>query len=283
MSEQIDQLASALADAVIEQMRGAGRLPTAGGSWVAGSWVGGKEGGAALVVASAAGTAAGRVPDGLDTDPLWHPAAPRTFSRERVAQGEVPVGVSARHCHVTQEALVALFGPGASLTFDFPLMQKGEFAARERVTVRAQGGDREIKGVRILGPTRNLVQVEVAQTDLRVLRIDAPVRPSGTHDGSPGALLIGPAGTWTMPSGVIRANRHVHLSPANATALGLAENDVVEVRLEGPKPLTYHDVQVRVRDTFAAQFHLDTDDANAADVSDGFVARIVRKVGRLGD
>jgi len=269
MSDGLDQLARLLADGVIAQLRAEGKIPSAGPSWT----------GDSNIAAAPSAASAKPIPPGLCPQPLWHPDAPRSFDNARVAKGEVPIGVSARHCHVTQEALEVLFGKGAKLTFFKPLMQKGEFAAKEKIDVVGPGG--KIEGVRILGPTRNLNQVEVAVPDLRALGLKAPVRPSGTHDGSPGATLVGPTGAWTMPTGVIRANRHIHLSPKNAADLGLKENDVVAVHIPGGKPATLYDVQIRVRDTFVAQFHLDTDDGNAMDATDGESAFIVEKLGSL--
>jgi putative phosphotransacetylase len=157
-------------------------------------------------------------------------------------------------------------------------MQMGEYASREKLIVQGPDG-RQVKNLRILGPTRNLVQVELAQTDLRQLGMSAPIRPSGTHDGSPGALLIGPAGQFQMTTGVIRANRHLHLHTLHAQALNLKENDILAVHVPGTKPTTMYDVQVRIRDTFRAQLHLDTDDANALDVKNGQPAYIVEKIG----
>jgi putative phosphotransacetylase len=272
-----------VADAVVGRLRDNGKIPDTGSSYVgngASANGNGSSAGASLPYADARPATPAPVEPGLYQGQLWHPESPRTFSDERVARGEVPIGVSARHCHVTQEALEVLFGPGAELHFHRPLMQGGEFAAKERLTVRSDNGG-EIQGVRILGPVRNLVQVEVSQTDLRQLKMSAPIRPSGTHDGSSGATLIGPAGEWRMERGVIRANRHLHLSPKNAQDLGLAENDVVAIHVNGSKPTTFYDVQIRVRDTFAAQFHLDTDDGNALDARDGDTAHIIEKVGRL--
>jgi putative phosphotransacetylase len=280
MSDGFDQLARMLADAVVGRLRDSGQIPSAGQSYFDGSQAPASVP-APYAEARQPHPAANPAPiaPGLFQGKLWHPDSPRTFADERVKKGEVPIGVSARHCHVTQEALEVLFGKGAKLNFHRPLMQEGEFAAAERLTVRGPGG--QIEGVRILGPTRNLVQVEVAQTDLRTLGMTAPVRPSGTHDGSSGALLIGPAGQWKMERGVIRANRHIHLSQKNAADLGLKENDVVAVHVPGVKPTSFYDVQIRVRDTFRAQFHLDTDDGNALDVKDGDVAHIIQKIGHL--
>jgi len=264
MSHDLDALARLLADGVMSSLREQGRLSKPGPSRdMSGRPIGVAEG-----PASPAGGP-------VTMQGLWHPEAPPPWDDARIAKGEVPIGVSARHCHVTDAAMAVLFGPGAKLRFSKPLMQRGEFAAEEKVAVRGPKGT--IDGIRILGPTRNLVQVEVAVPDLRQIGINAPMRPSGVHDGSPGCALIGPFGEYKMTTGVIRANRHVHLSPKNAADLKVKENDLVVVHIPGPKPTTYYDVQVRVRDTFHAQLHLDTDDANAVEVRDGDLAVILSK------
>ena len=191
-----------------------------------------------------------------------------------VAKGYIPVGVSARHVHVSPQHLEQLFGKGRQLTPYRDLLQKGEYAAQETVTLVGPR-QRSIEKVRILGPTRPETQVEIALTDAVQLGLRPPVRPSGNHQGSPGVLIVGPVGFVALETGVIRANRHIHLSTDDAQALGLKDNDLVLVKVEADRPLVYYDVQIRVKDSFVAQMHLDTDDANAAGIKDGDKVKII--------
>jgi len=132
-----------------------------------------------------------------------------------------------------------------------------------------------IQNVRILGPLRSKTQVELAKTDCIILGIDAPVRPSGETSGSASAVLIGPKGAIYLNEGVIRANRHMHLSSEDADFFGIKDNQVVDVRVGGPKGLTFNNVQVRVAPDFKTELHVDTDDGNAADIVNGTMVEIV--------
>jgi len=192
-----------------------------------------------------------------------------------LAQGIVPVGISARHVHVTEAQVEILFGPGAKLKPMKPLSQPGQFAAEETVTLVSPRG-RTIERVRILGPARNDTQVELSQTDCIFLGIEAPVRASGDHRGSGGILIVGPKGHLAIQTGVIRANRHLHLHTSEAAVLRLKDNDEIAVHLDGDRPATLYGVQVRVSDKFPADLHLDTDDGNAIGLKTGATARIVR-------
>ncbi len=192
-----------------------------------------------------------------------------------IENGFVPIGVSARHCHLSQADLETLFGPGAKLTVYRDLLQKGEFAAEQTVSVIGPRM-RCIENVRILGPTRKATQLEMSLTDYVYLGVKAPVRPSGQHDGTPGIVMAGPKGAITMKSGVIRANRHIHLNTADALRLGVRDGESVLVRIPGDRPVIYHDVQIRTGDKFVAEMHLDTDDANAVGVRSGDFAQIIR-------
>lgn len=191
-----------------------------------------------------------------------------------IEKGFVRIGVSARHCHLTPEHVEILFGPGARLTVYRDLLQPGEFAAEQTLTVVGPRM-RALEKVRILGPARKKTQVEVSLTDAIYLGLRPPVRPSGNHEGSVGAVLVGPKGSVNLESGVIRANRHIHLHTRDAQLLGLQDNMRVMVRIGGDRPVLYHDVQLRVSDKFVSEMHLDTDDANAAGVTSGDYAQIV--------
>jgi putative phosphotransacetylase len=194
-----------------------------------------------------------------------------------IRAGRVPVGVSARHCHLTPEHVEVLFGPGTKLTVFKPLLQPGEFASEQQVTLVGPSG-KTIGPVRVLGPERKASQVEISLTDCFALGLKRipPIRPSGDHRDSPGIILVGPSGAVTLTTGLIRANRHVHLHTSQAEAMGLRDNDTVHVRLDGERPALLMGVQVRAHKNFRAQLHLDTDDANAVGVKSGDMATLIK-------
>jgi propanediol utilization protein len=173
--------------------------------------------------------------------------------------------ISARHCHVTQEDLERLFGPGHRLRVLKPLYQEGEFAAEETVTVIGPR-QRMIPNVRILGPCRKFTQVELAFTDGISLGIDLPVRISGDHRDTPGCWLMGPAGMIELHSGVIRAERHVHMHPRDAEYYGVRHLDRINLRVVSPCPTILEGLVCRVGDNIKLEVHLDTDEGNACDL-----------------
>lgn len=173
------------------------------------------------------------------------------------------VETSARHVHVTQEDLETLFGKGYELTKKKDLSQPGQYACEERVTV--VGPKKEMAGVSILGPVRSASQVEISLTDARSLGIAAPVRESGDIAGSGACKLIGPAGEVELKEGVIAAKRHIHATPEDAEKLGVADKDIVSVKIDTEgRSLVFGDVVVRVSPKFALAMHIDTDESNAA-------------------
>jgi propanediol utilization protein len=175
----------------------------------------------------------------------------------------VPIGISARHMHITQEHLEILFGAGKKLTKLKDLTQPGEFAANE--TVAIVGPNRRIFGkVRILGPIRPASQVELSYTDGIFLGMDLPHRISGDIKGSAPMTLIGPAGVLRLEEGAIRAMRHVHMNPQDAQRFGLKEGDKIQVKVHGPASITFNDVVVRIKEGLILQMHVDTDEANGA-------------------
>ena len=178
-------------------------------------------------------------------------------------QPKLVVSISARHCHLTDEHVETLFGPGAKLTPFKPLYQDGFFAAEQ--TVMLVGPKRRmLPTVRVLGPTRPASQVELALTDLVSLGIDAPARHSGNIDGTPGCLLVGPAGSVELPRGVIRAARHVHMNQQDAAHYGVADKDLMELSIESPLASgILRDLLVRVHPDSKLEVHLDTDEGNA--------------------
>ncbi len=186
----------------------------------------------------------------------------------------VPVGISARHCHLTQEALDALYGPGSELHPFRPLRQPDNYAARESVTVVGPRM-RAIENVRVLGPLRDYCQVELARTDGFALGLELPVRDSGYHDDTPGLTLVGPRGSYVITGGVIRAGRHMHVPPDVAEAWGIENRQYVQAAFEGEKGVIYSNVLCRIAPNQYPEIHLDTDDANAADLENGDMLRII--------
>ena len=177
-------------------------------------------------------------------------------------ENKVLVETSARHVHLTQEHIEILFGKGHQLTVKKMLSQPGQFACEERVDL--VGPKKSIAGVSILGPARPASQVEVSLTDARTLGVSAPVRESGSIDGTPGIKLVGPCGEVELNEGVIAAKRHIHLTPADAEAMGVSDKQIVKVKLDTARPLIFDDVGVRVLANFAAAMLIDTDESNAA-------------------
>jgi putative phosphotransacetylase len=186
---------------------------------------------------------------------------------------QVPVGVSARHIHLTEEHIAHLFGDGHELKVLKKLLQPGLFAAEETVTLVGPKG--EIGNVRVIGPARRATQVEISLTDTRLLGVYPPVRLSGRHDGTPGLTVRGPAGEIALERGVIIAARHLHLHTSEARAWGIADRQLLRVRIGKERPVVLEDVVARVSDRFALELHIDTDEANAAGVKTGDIGHIV--------
>jgi propanediol utilization protein len=179
---------------------------------------------------------------------------------------DLVVSVSARHVHLTDEHVETLFGPGHKLTPMKDLYQEGFYAAEETVMVVGPGRRRMLPTVRVLGPTRPHSQVELAFTDGISLGIDLPVRPSGKIDGTPGCVLVGPGGVVELKEGVIRAERHVHMSPKDAAYYGVTSGDRMSLRVVSSCTTTFEDVLVRAEEKIKLEVHLDTDEGNAADI-----------------
>jgi len=176
------------------------------------------------------------------------------------------VNSSARHMHISPENVEVLFGKGSELTVHKMLYQEGQFASQQTVTLVGPR-KRIIPNLRILGPCRNLTQIELAFTDAVQLGIDVPVRMSGAIEGTPGAYIMGPKGFLEMKNGVIRAARHVHMSPSDAEFYGVKHLDLITLRVKAKGCTTrFDDLLVRVDPTFKLEVHIDTDEANACDL-----------------
>ncbi len=176
---------------------------------------------------------------------------------------KLTVHASARHMHICRKDMDILFGAGRELTFDRPLFQEGNFAAKEMVTLIGPRS-RLISNLRILGPMREYSQVELAFTDAISLGLDSvPVRLSGSISGTPGAHIMGPNGVIELKEGVIRAAIHVHMSPAEAAYFGTRQGELMKLRVGGPAGVTFNNVHVRIDPTSKLNVHMDTDEANA--------------------
>ena len=186
----------------------------------------------------------------------------RTPPRVALAPNPLVVNVSARHCHLTPQAVEALFGKGHSLTPIKWLYQKGQYAAQESVTLIGPRS-RVISNLRILGPCRDLNQVELALTDAIALGFEIPIRMSGSIAGTPGCMLMGPNGFLEMKEGVIRAAPHVHMSPDDAAFCEVKPGDFMKLRIGGPCATTFDRMLVRVHADFRLEVHIDTDEGNA--------------------
>lgn len=176
----------------------------------------------------------------------------------------IPIGISARHLHITKEHLEVLFGTGAELHPIKELMG-GQFAAEERVTVVGNQG-RVLENVRILGPLRTITQIEISKTDAMFLKLNAPLRDSGDIDNSAPVKLIGPKGEVTLEQGCIVAKRHIHISDVDAKEYDLQDQQVIAVRFEGERSGILENILVRVHPSFTLEMHIDTDEANAMDI-----------------
>jgi len=186
---------------------------------------------------------------------------------------QVPVGVSARHIHLSEEHIEALFGPGYTLTEFRALSQPGQFAAEE--TVAVEGSKGRFERVRILGPARPESQLEISMTDSFAIGVRPPVRESGNIENTPGIKVIGPAGEVELEQGVIIAARHIHFHTEDAARWGIQDKQKLKVKVASPRPIIFEDVIARVSDSFALDMHIDTDEANAAGVKNGDLAEII--------
>ncbi len=193
-------------------------------------------------------------------------------SRERSATfagGNQPnplvVNVSARHMHVTQADLETLFGSGSKLTKLKDLYQQGEFASEQLVTLVGPR-QRIIPNVRILGPVRNYTQVELSYTDGVYLGLDLPLRTSGDHPGTPGCTILGPKGAINLSQGVVRAERHLHMSTADMAYFGVKDGDYMKLKIDGPCGVTFDRLKVRYHPKVILEVHIDTDEGNACDL-----------------
>ena len=188
---------------------------------------------------------------------------------------KVLVETSARHVHVSREALDILFGKDYELTVKKMLSQPGQYACAERVDV--VGPKKTIAGVSILGPVRPETQVELSLTDARSIGCAAPIRESGQIKGSGACKLVGPKGEVELTEGVIAAKRHIHMTTADAKKFDLVDKQIVSVKVESDgRSLIFGDVVVRVSDSYALAMHIDTDESNAAGMAPGTMGEVIK-------
>lgn len=190
--------------------------------------------------------------------------------------GDIPVGISNRHIHLTREHVDILFGKGYKLTKLKDLSQPGQYACKEQLTLVGPSM-RAIEGVRVLGPERKQSQVEISRTDSYVLKVKPPVRESGDVAGSAPVMIIGPKGHVQLDEGCIIANRHIHMSEEDGLRYGVKDGEYVDVEMGGERRSLFYDVQIRVSDKFRLEMHVDTDDANAAGISNGSKVKLIKR------
>lgn len=188
---------------------------------------------------------------------------------------KIPIGVSNRHIHVSQEDLDKLFGDGYRLTKKVDLKQPNQFAANETVTLRGPSG--ELENVRILGPVRNESQVEISITDSFRIGLKPPIRESGKLDNTPGIEIVGPKGSIKISQGTIVALRHIHITPNYAEKTGLKDKDIVEVETFGDRQGVLGNVLVRISENYSLEMHIDVDEANAYGLKNNDLV-ILRKI-----
>ena len=190
-------------------------------------------------------------------------------------ENKVLVETSARHVHLSEAAIAVLFGEGAQLTPKNALSQPGQFACEERVNI--VGPKKAINNVIILGPARPETQIEVSMTDVRVLGVEGMIRESGDVAGTPGCKLVGPAGELELTEGVMVAKRHIHMTPEDAAAFGVADKEIVKVRIESERSAELDDVIVRVSPKYALAMHIDTDESNATCAFGTIYGTVIKK------
>lgn len=211
--------------------------------------------------------------DGQSLSSLVEAVVRQVLDRVEPGHQRIPVGVSARHMHITAEHLEILFGTGHQLSRLRDLNQPGEFASNEVVTV--VGPKRRTLDVRILGPVRRATQVELSFSDGIYLGMELPYRLSGNIRGSAPLMLVGPKGVLHLPEGGIRAARHIHVAPADARRLGVSNGQLIQVRTRGEMGVTFNNVVVREGDNLKLEMHLDTDEANAAGLKSGDLVELI--------
>ena len=199
------------------------------------------------------------------------------LSRKSSLPNTIPIAVSARHCHLSKEDLETLFGKGFELTKLKDLSQPGQFAANETVTIVGPKGS--FHHVRILGPTRNLTQVEISKTDAIHLGLRPPLRQSGNIKESSPITMLGPKGSIYLKEGLIIAEAHIHMHPKDADVFNVKDGEYVRITVENERPISFENVLVRVSPNYKLEMHIDTDEANAGLITTGQKGKLLKVVG----
>ena len=196
------------------------------------------------------------------------------LSKEPGRKGEVPIAVSNRHIHLSPEAVDRLFGRGYQLKKLKDLSQPGQFAAKETVTIIGPKG--KLINVRVLGPARGKTQVEISLSDGFTLGVKVPIRNSGEIDGTPGIVIQGPRGQLKISEGLICAARHIHMHPSDAETFKVADGDMVSVKTDGVRGVTFDNTLIRVSPKYALEMHVDFDEANGANLQQGQTGQLIK-------
>ncbi|HHV26021.1 phosphate propanoyltransferase [Anaerosalibacter bizertensis] len=186
---------------------------------------------------------------------------------------KLPIAMSNKHIHLSKEDLEVLFGEGYELTKKKDLVQPGQFAAEERVEIVGPKGSLK---VRVLGPVRKNTQIEVSVTDAFSLGVESVIRNSGDIEGTPGLKVVGPKGEVELDKGVIVAARHIHMHTDEAKEYGVKDGDIVSVKIDGIRGLTFHNVLVRSGEGHKLEMHVDMEEGNAAGVKNGDLVEIIK-------
>lgn len=187
---------------------------------------------------------------------------------------QLPIALSNRHIHISQDDLDTLFGKGYKLNKIKDLSQPGQYACDERV--KLVGPKRDIEGVRILGPVRPRTQLELSISDAFTLGIEPIIRNSGDVKGTPGIKIVGPNGEVELEEGAIVAARHIHMHPNDAEEFGVVDHEIVKIKINGPRGLVFDNVLVRVFHEFALEMHIDVEEGNASGVKNGDMVELIK-------
>ncbi|MDF0479138.1 ethanolamine utilization phosphate acetyltransferase EutD [Vagococcus sp. PNs007] len=196
-------------------------------------------------------------------------------SRIKTENKSFEVEASGRHVHLDRKTIDLLFGEGYQLTKAKDLSQPGQYACQERISLVGPKG--VLRNVIILGPERSDSQVEVSLTDALILGVKAPVKESGDIEGTPGIVLMNGLKVASLEKGLIAAKRHVHMTPEDAERNNVVQGEIVQVKVEGERPLIFDDVVIRVSPKFATYMHIDYDEANACGFKKGTQGHIIKK------
>ncbi len=189
-------------------------------------------------------------------------------------KNKLPIAMSNKHVHLSQEDLEILFGKDYKLTKKKDLSQPGQFAAEEKVELI--GPKNTIKGVRVLGPVRSATQIEVSISDAFTLGIEPIIRNSGDIENTPGVKVVGPKGEIELEKGVIIAARHIHMHTDEIKEFGLNNGDIVSVKVDGVRGLVFDNVLVRSGEGHRLEMHVDMEEGNAAGVKNGDMVEVIK-------